>query len=109
MLCATLHVEVPVVRRFIGDYLELLDDRVERIDHDLEYGNPNSASVALLSLTASSLMLGANGVAEAADQLRRETLADDHRDPVIAERQRSLHEQATNERRRLARIWSIAG
>lgn len=108
MLCATLHVGVPVVRRFIGDYLDLLDRRIGQIDHDLQHDELAAASIALLSLTASSVMLGANGVAETADQLRRYALSADHKPEGIAEGQRILHDQAAQEQLRLRRIWSVA-
>ncbi|QDP95029.1 hypothetical protein FOE78_03065 [Microlunatus elymi] len=69
-LSSTLHLDAPVVRRFIGDYLRLLDTRVARIEHSLEADDLSTATIALLSLATSSSMVGADDVAEAADQLR---------------------------------------
>lgn len=77
MLCSTLHLDAPVVRRFIGDYLRLLQFRLDRIDRDLSSGDISSAVVGLLSLATSSSMLGANAVAEAAEQLRLQAAAGD--------------------------------
>lgn len=76
-LCSTLHLDAPVVRRFIGDYLRLLQFRLDRIDRDLNSGDIPSAVVGLLSLATSSSMVGANAVAEAAEQLRRQAAAGD--------------------------------
>ena len=76
-LCSSLHLDAPVVRRFIGDYLRLLQFRLDRIDRDLTNGDVASAVVGLLSLATSSSMLGANAVAEAAEQLRRQAAAGD--------------------------------
>lgn len=76
-LCSTLHLDAPVVRRFVGDYLRLLEFRLDRIDRDLTSGDIPSAVVGLLSLGTSSSMVGANAVAEAAEQLRRQAASGD--------------------------------
>ncbi|GGL74777.1 hypothetical protein GCM10011575_36240 [Microlunatus endophyticus] len=69
-LCSTLHLDAPVVRRFVGDYLRLLQFRLDRIERDLAGGDIPAVVVGLLSLGTSSSMLGATGVVEAADDLR---------------------------------------
>lgn len=105
-LCATLHVDPAVVRRFISNYLRLLDTRIERIERDLDGGDLNSATVGLLSLAASSSMLGAEGVAEAAEQLRQHVRAGST--AGLAGVRRSLHRQAGREQHRLSRIRAAA-
>ncbi|SDS57076.1 hypothetical protein [Microlunatus soli] len=69
-LCSTLHLDAPVVQRFVADYLRLLPSRLDRIDSDLARGDLPAATVDLLSLATSSTMLGASDVTEAAEQLR---------------------------------------
>lgn len=96
-ICTELDITPDVARKFIVDYLALLDLRLERIDRGLDTqaggqgGNtqPSSGStdpangrarisagddcvVALLSLDASSSMLGAYEVALVARRLRIE-------------------------------------
>lgn len=75
VLSSTLHLDATVVRRFIGDYLRLLESRIQRIEHSLEIGDLSSATIALLSLATSSSMVGADDVADAAEQLRMRTAA----------------------------------
>ena len=74
-LSSTLHLEASVVRRFVGDYLRLLESRVQRVEHSLEVGDSATATIALLSLATSSSMVGADDVAQAAEQLRLRTAA----------------------------------
>ncbi len=56
--------------RFTRDYLELLEDRVEQVRDHLAARNFMSAHVALLSLESTSVMVGADGLAQAVRQLR---------------------------------------
>ena len=75
VLSSRLHLDATVVRRFIGDYLRLLESRIQRIEHSLEIGDLSAATIALLSLATSSSMVGADDVADAAEQLRQRTAA----------------------------------
>ena len=59
-----------IMARFVHDYLELLDHRVESIQHHLDARNFMTAHVALLSLESTSVMVGANELAEVAGRLR---------------------------------------
>ena len=59
-----------MMARFVHDYLELLDHRVSSIRSHLEQRNFMTAHVALLSLESTSVMVGAEGLAQAAGQLR---------------------------------------
>ena len=59
-----------IMARFVRDYLELLDHRVESIEHHLSTGNFLTAHVALLSLESTSVMVGAAGLAEVAGRIR---------------------------------------
>lgn len=102
MLCSTLHLDAPVVRRFIGDYLRLLEFRLDRIDRDLSSGDIGSAVVGLLSLATSSSMLGANAVADAAEQLRLHAAAGDL--AAVAEGRSRLVAQVRTAEIRLALI-----
>lgn len=74
-LCSTLHLDAPVVQRFVADYLRLLPTRLHRIDTDLARGDLPAATVDLLSLATSSTMLGASDVTQAAEQLRERTVS----------------------------------
>jgi hypothetical protein len=56
--------------RFAHDYLELLEHRVSSIRHHLEHRNFMTAHVALLSLESTSVMVGAERLAQAAGRLR---------------------------------------
>ncbi|MBO0811266.1 MAG: hypothetical protein J2P23_04380 [Microlunatus sp.] len=103
-LCSALHLDAPIVRRFIGDYLRLLQCRLDRIEHDLGSGDIPSAIVGLLSLSSSSTMLGATGVADAAEQLRRNVSSGNIAD--VAEGRTLLAAQASTARVSLARIES---
>lgn len=101
-LCSALHLDAPVVCRFIDDYLRLLQFRLDRIDRDLGNGDIPSAVVGLLSLSASSSMLGAIGVAEAAEQVRRYAAAGNL--AAVAESRGLLVSQARTASARLTRI-----
>jgi hypothetical protein len=104
-LCSSLHLDAPVVRRFIADYLRLLEVRLQRIERALTAGDMATAAVVLLSLATSSAMLGACGVADAADRLR---IGTDEDDPTaMARRHRTLIDQAGRARRRLAGIHTV--
>jgi hypothetical protein len=59
-----------MMARFVHDYLELLDHRVSSIRSHLEQRNFMTAHVALLSLESTSVMVGADGLAQAAGRLR---------------------------------------
>ena len=69
--------------RFVHDYLELLDHRVSSIRNHLEQRNFMTAHVALLSLESTSVMVGANTLAQAAGRLR-EAVEAGERDTVVA-------------------------
>lgn len=101
-LCSALHLDAPVVCRFIDDYLRLLEFRLDRIDRDLGNGDIPAAVVGLLSLSASSSMLGATGVAEAAEQVRRYAAAGNL--PAVAESRSRLVAQARTASARLTQI-----
>lgn len=103
-LCSALHLDAPVVRRFVGDYLRLLQFRLDRIDRDLANGDIPSAVVGLLSLAASSSMLGATDVARAAEQLQRHAAAGNL--TAVAEGRIQLGAQVRTASIRLARIES---
>lgn len=101
-MCSSLHLDAPVVRRFIADYLRLLEGRLQRIEDHLRSGDTAAATVVLLSLATSSAMLGAWGVAEAADQLRSRS---DGADPsTLRQHLHRLVDQAGRARRWLAGI-----
>lgn len=106
-LCSTLHLDAPVVRRFIGDYLRLLQFRLDRIDRDLTAGDIPSAVVGLLSLGTSSSMVGASAVAEAAEQLRLQAAAGDL--AAVAVGRRKLVAQVRTAEVRLIRIERAGG
>jgi len=106
-LCSSLHLDAPVVRRFIGDYLRLLQFRLDRIDRDLTNGDIASAVVGLLSLATSSSMLGASAVAEAAEQLRRQAAAGDL--AAVAEGRSKLVAQVRTAEIRLIQIEAAGG
>lgn len=59
-----------MMARFVHDYLELLDHRVSSIRNHLEQRNFMTAHVALLSLESTSVMVGADALAQAAGRLR---------------------------------------
>ena len=59
-----------MMARFVRDYLELLDHRVEQVRRHLDLRNYMSAHVSLLSLESTSVMVGAAGLAAAAGRLR---------------------------------------
>ena len=103
-LCFALHLDAAVVRRFIGDYLRLLEFRLDRIDRDLANGDTPSAVVGLLSLATSSSMVGASGVAETAQQLRHHAAAGNL--TAVAEDRTRLVAQARSAHARLAQIES---
>ncbi len=105
-LCSSLHLDAPVVRHFIADYLRLMEDRLQRIENHLRAGDTAAATVALLSLATSSAMLGAWGVVEAADRLRSHPVLDSL--TAVAEEHRLLLDQADHARRRLADLQSVA-
>jgi hypothetical protein len=69
--------------RFVHDYLELLDHRVSSIRNHLEQRNFMTAHIALLSLESTSVMVGADGLAQAAGRLRQAVEAGE-RDTVAA-------------------------
>jgi|GEM_PF-6035439 hypothetical protein len=104
-LCSTLHLDAPVVRRFIGDYLRLLQFRLDRIDRDLRNGDVPSAVVGLLSLATSSAMLGVDDVAGAADELRRQAAAGDL--AAVSEGQLALVQRAQAAELRLIRMEAV--
>ena len=72
-----------MMARFVHDYLELLDHRVSSIRSHLEQRNFMTAHVALLSLESTSIMVGAEDLAEAAGRLR-EAVEQGDRDVVPA-------------------------
>lgn len=106
-LCSSLHLDAPVVRRFIGDYLRLLQFRLDRIDRDLTNGDIASAVVGLLSLGTSSSMLGESAVAEAAEQLRLQAAAGDL--AAVAEGRSTLVAQVRTAEVRLVQIEAAGG
>ena len=59
-----------MMARFVRDYLELLDHRIEQVRRHLDLRNYMSAHVSLLSLESTSVMVGAAGLAAAAGRLR---------------------------------------
>lgn len=59
-----------IMARFVRDYLELLDHRVDSIQHHLATGNFLTAHVALLSLESTSVMVGATELAQVAGRMR---------------------------------------
>lgn len=59
-----------VVRRFVTDYLALLDARIATIRADLQAGDDDATQVSLLSLETTSVMIGASAVADAARAVR---------------------------------------
>ena len=72
-----------MMARFVHDYLELLDHRVSSIRSHLEQRNFMTAHVALLSLESTSVMVGAESLAQAAGRLR-EAVEEGDRDVVPA-------------------------
>jgi hypothetical protein len=104
-LCSALHLDAPVVRRFVADYLRLLHYRIDRIDHDLEIGDVPAAVVGLLSLSTSSSMVGALGVADAAERLRLQAASGDLR--AVTDGQAKLVAQVELAEPRLARINTV--
>ena len=72
-----------MMARFVHDYLELLDHRVSSIRSHLEQRNFMTAHVALLSLESTSVMVGADELAQAAGRLR-EAVEQGDRDTVPA-------------------------
>ena len=70
-----------MMARFVHDYLELLDHRVASIQNHLEQRNFMTAHVALLSLESTSVMVGAEDLAQAAGRLR-EAVEQGERDTV---------------------------
>lgn len=105
-LCSSLHLDVPVVRHFIADYLRLLEGRLQRIDDHLHAGDTAATTVVLLSLATSSAMLGAWGVAEAADRLRTHPVLDDP--TAVGEEHQQLVDQVRHARRRLVELHAVA-
>lgn len=61
-----------IMARFVRDYLDLLETRVESVVNELESGSDHEAHVKLLSLESTSRMAGANDLAKVAGQLRSE-------------------------------------
>ena len=59
-----------MMARFVHDYLELLDHRLSSIRDHLEQRNFMTAHVALLSLESTSVMVGADELAQVAGRLR---------------------------------------
>ncbi|HET9872656.1 MAG TPA: hypothetical protein VFP89_08700 [Propionibacteriaceae bacterium] len=80
-----------IVARFVGDYLALLDRRIETILEELDSGDVEAAVVAVLSLETTSGMIGARGVVDAARQLRE---ALEQHDGDDAHHQAQLHDLA---------------
>lgn len=70
-----------MMARFVRDYLELLDHRVEQVRHHIDARNYMSAHVALLSLESTTAMVGAPSLVEAARRLRT-AVEDGHRDTM---------------------------
>jgi hypothetical protein len=70
-----------MMARFVHDYLELLDHRVSSIRSHLDQRNFMTAHVALLSLESTSVMVGADELAQAAGRLR-EAVEQGERDTV---------------------------
>lgn len=60
-----------VVDHFVADFLGFLDDRLTGVARLLSGGQVEDAVTALLTIETSSLMVGANQLADAATILRR--------------------------------------
>lgn len=56
--------------RFVADYLQLLDQRLDTIRRGLDDSDIEGARVAILSLESSSLMLGGRSLAARLGELR---------------------------------------
>ena len=59
-----------IVARFVHDYLELLDSRLDRLRPLLEGSDADATRLSILSLESSSAMLGATDMVQAAQTLR---------------------------------------
>jgi len=59
-----------IMARFVGDYLDLLDQRLATIQTHITTGDDLTANIALLSLESSSSMAGANELATVVNLLR---------------------------------------
>jgi HPt (histidine-containing phosphotransfer) domain-containing protein len=95
-----------MMARFVHDYLELLDHRVASIRSHLEQRNFMTAHVALLSLESTSVMVGADALAQAAGRLR-EAVEQGERDDVPALLAR-VGEEADRTRRELGAVAETA-
>ena len=91
-----------MMARFVHDYLELLDHRVSSIRSHLEQRNFMTAHVALLSLESTSVMVGADRLAQAAGQLR-EAVEQGDRD-VVPALLTVVDDEADRTRRELAEV-----
>ena len=109
-ICTELEISPPVARQFVADYLGLLDARLERIERELDVldtvgAHPvetEEAVVALLSLEASSSMLGAYQVALCARRLRVEVQTG--RTAAIGEARRALGQAVEQARTQLSQV-----
>ena len=90
-----------MMARFVHDYLELLEHRVSSIRHHLDQRNFMTAHVALLSLESTSVMVGADDLADAAGALR-EAVEKGERD-VVGELLAEVSAEAERTRQVLAR------
>jgi hypothetical protein len=60
------------LERFVGDYLQMLDDRLDSIRRCLDGSDVEGARVAVLSLESSSAMLGGDVLAARLGELRHQ-------------------------------------
>lgn len=66
-----------VVERFALDFSATLDEKLDRLEHRLQDGDLAGAEDAVLSLTTSSVMVGARRLAQAALAVQRLVAAAD--------------------------------
>ena len=92
--------EDAMMARFVRDYLELLDHRLESIQDHLAARNFLTAHVALLSLESTSVMVGAHDLADVAGRLRTAVEQGDR--DVMPDLLGAVLEQAEVARRRLS-------
>jgi hypothetical protein len=84
-----------VVDHFVADFLELLDDRLIGLARLLSSRQNEDAVTALLTIETSSLMVGANLLADTAATLRRTVTAGDTAQvPVQFDQLRTATERA---------------
>lgn len=69
--------DADVVKRFARDFSTSLEEKMDRLDLRLQADDATGAYDAVLSLTTSSAMVGAERLAQAARVLQRMIAADD--------------------------------